>query len=150
MPPTGIKNLYCVYGTGVSTVESITFLKSAIPFGSSTSDTFGPGDGFVNARSLELCKMWPGVKLTELPGVSHVDMLRDQRFFSVVNKMLQTAHSSRSMPSIFSLAASFPSLNFAKFLLVTAHRVSGRFLEMENVLPIASYKTCERFLITCN
>lgn len=56
----------------------------------------GDGDGTVNKRSLESCRLWSNMKeqrgkniiVTELPGADHMGILSDSRVVNYVVKLL--------------------------------------------------------------
>ncbi|KAI5616183.1 group XV phospholipase A2 [Silurus asotus] len=69
--------VHCLYGTGIDTAEAYRY--STFP-DAEPEVVNGEGDGTVNVRSAVQCKRWTAeqkqpVKLVELPGNEHVNML---------------------------------------------------------------------------
>ncbi|TPP56028.1 Phosphatidylcholine-sterol acyltransferase (Lecithin-cholesterol acyltransferase)/ Phospholipase A [Fasciola gigantica] len=89
--PTGIDELYCIYGSGLPTTYQMiylppTFYRSAFPDQYPTLVT-GDGDGTVHMRSLQLCRFWPGVKSYELPGAEHLRIVGDSRLIDLLRQI---------------------------------------------------------------
>ncbi|XP_030240485.1 group XV phospholipase A2 [Drosophila navojoa] len=71
--------LHCLYGDGVSTVESLIYKKDTIN-GETPKLKMGYGDGTVNQRSLRACQSWEGyssahISTLALKGVDHMGIL---------------------------------------------------------------------------
>lgn len=87
--------VHCLYGSNVDTVERLHYPKSSDLDGSPTLIN-GDGDGTVNARSLQACTHWIGMKeqlgknvsTLQLPGVDHMGILRDNRVVQYVLDVL--------------------------------------------------------------
>lgn len=89
--PTGIDELYCIYGTGLPTTYQMiylppTFYRSAFPDQYPTLIT-GDGDGTVHTRSLQLCRFWPGAKSYEFPGAEHLRIVGDSRMIDLLRQI---------------------------------------------------------------
>ncbi|VDP92750.1 unnamed protein product [Echinostoma caproni] len=94
--PTGIDELYCVYGTGLATTYQMvylppTFYRSPFPDQSPTLIT-GDGDGTVHTRSLQLCRYWPGARSFEWPGAEHLRIVGDSRLIDLLSKVSGCSH----------------------------------------------------------
>lgn len=77
LTPPGVA-VHCLFGSGVDTSEAFQY-SDKFPDVEPTV-VYGDGDGTVNLRSAVQCKRWVGkqkqpVKLVELPGNEHVNML---------------------------------------------------------------------------
>uniref|UniRef100_A0A182NBL1 Phosphatidylcholine-sterol acyltransferase n=1 Tax=Anopheles dirus TaxID=7168 RepID=A0A182NBL1_9DIPT len=84
--------LHCLYGSNVSTVESLDYQKS-YDFSGTPVLKMGNGDGTVNTRSLEACKQWvPQQKqpiiTKEFPGADHMSILADVNVIDNIVKLL--------------------------------------------------------------
>ncbi|XP_028128275.1 phospholipase A2 group XV [Diabrotica virgifera virgifera] len=79
--PPGVE-VYCLYGTGVQTVERLYYKPGTDLTGYPTL-IYGDGDSTVNRRSLEGCMHWrtlqkQKVYVQELPKVDHLQILQDK------------------------------------------------------------------------
>ncbi|XP_056454895.1 group XV phospholipase A2 [Gadus chalcogrammus] len=91
LDPPGVA-VHCLYGSGVPTPESFRYsdkFPNAEPVGVGTGD----GDGTVNLRSATQCGRWVGrqrqpVKLLELPGNEHVNMLLNYTTVAYIKTLL--------------------------------------------------------------
>ncbi|KAL3311196.1 hypothetical protein Ciccas_010225 [Cichlidogyrus casuarinus] len=86
--PTGVDELYCIYGSNVSTAERMvysppSYFHAGFPDQQPTVE-YGNGDGTVNERSLSICQQWPNVKQLTLPQAEHLRILSDTRFIDFV------------------------------------------------------------------
>ncbi|XP_062552058.1 phospholipase A2 group XV-like [Armigeres subalbatus] len=84
--------LHCLYGSNISTVESINYEKS-YDFSGKPTLVYGDGDGTVNRRSLEACRHWSGqqkqkIYLREFPGSDHMTILSDLSVLDSIVKVL--------------------------------------------------------------
>lgn len=84
--------LHCLYGSGISTVDSLNYDKTYDLSGKPTLVN-GDGDGTVNKRSLEACRHWSSqqkqpVYLREFPGVDHMAILADLSVLDTIVKVL--------------------------------------------------------------
>lgn len=75
--------LHCLYGTGVSTVERLSYEKSG-DLNSTPKLEMGDGDGTVNYRSLAACRQWTmlqkePVHTMELQNVDHMQVLSNSQ-----------------------------------------------------------------------
>lgn len=78
--PPGVRT-FCLYGTHVQTVESISYNAKDIT-SSAPIWHYGEGDGTVNAKSLKGCSRWVDqqqqkVDVFEFPHADHFTVLRD-------------------------------------------------------------------------
>lgn len=78
--PPGVE-VHCIFGTNVGTVEKLVYKSDDLRSNPKLVD--GLGDGTVNARSLDACKLWAGqqtqnVYFLELPGRDHMAVLSDR------------------------------------------------------------------------
>lgn len=90
--PTGINELYCIYGTNISTIYQMSYAPANI-FHNAFPDqdpmiTYGDGDGTVHTRSLEVCKRWPGAKHIILAGAEHLRIVGDPRLIDFVRNII--------------------------------------------------------------
>lgn len=87
--------IHCLYGSDVPTVEKLHYTKSVDLSGTPTLIN-GDGDGTVNARSLQACTQWIGMKAQmgknistlQLPGVDHMGILSDNRIVQYILDVL--------------------------------------------------------------
>ena len=83
--------VHCFYGTGVETIESLTY---DIGFPDTHPNiTYGDGDGSVNTRSSEVCLKWAEGQTHQFfnqtfPGVDHNDILSDTNVLQAVEKVV--------------------------------------------------------------
>ncbi|VDP76424.1 unnamed protein product [Echinostoma caproni] len=89
--PTGVEEIYCVYGTSVSTGEQLLYrapglLRPAFP-DQVPIEIFGDGDGTVNLRSAEICRHWSNVKLIKIPNSDHQYILHDPRTLKLMREV---------------------------------------------------------------
>lgn len=83
--------LYCFYGADVETLEILDF-GSSLDLSGKPKIEYGPGDGLINARSLEACKIWSGeqkqpVHTKGYPGVNHNGVLSDRNLLRDVAQL---------------------------------------------------------------
>lgn len=84
--------IYCLYGTGIDTVENLNYEKTYDLSGKPTL-AMGDGDGTVNRRSLEACQYWNGqqkqpVHLQAFPGADHMQILANLAVMDRIVKVL--------------------------------------------------------------
>ncbi|XP_017853826.1 group XV phospholipase A2-like [Drosophila busckii] len=88
--------LHCLYGDGVSTVESLVYKKDNIA-GETPKLVMGVGDGTVNQRSLRACQHWVGytqspIANLALPGVDHMSILNNNDVLRYIRTVMQQLH----------------------------------------------------------
>nr|CAH8869280.1 unnamed protein product [Trichobilharzia regenti] len=88
--PQDVSELYCVYSTGLLTVDQLIYkppglFRSAFP-NQTPLLRYGDGDGTVNLRSLQVCNKWPNVKSFELTGSLHLSILNDKRLIDLLKE----------------------------------------------------------------
>ncbi|XP_071449019.1 lysosomal phospholipase A and acyltransferase-like isoform X2 [Hetaerina americana] len=87
--------VHCLHGLGVNTIERLEYAAGKFPDGYPNL-IFGDGDGTVNKRSLEGCTKWSQIGKKKngriyhqpIPGVSHMDILTDDRVLSYLRSLL--------------------------------------------------------------
>uniref|UniRef100_A0A182QYF1 Phosphatidylcholine-sterol acyltransferase n=1 Tax=Anopheles farauti TaxID=69004 RepID=A0A182QYF1_9DIPT len=84
--------LHCLYGSNVTTVESLDYQKSYDLSGTPVLK-MGNGDGTVNIRSLEACKQWTTqqkqpITTKAFPGADHMSILADVNVIDNIVKLL--------------------------------------------------------------
>ncbi|XP_072383690.1 lysosomal phospholipase A and acyltransferase-like isoform X1 [Diabrotica undecimpunctata] len=90
--PPGVE-VYCLYGTGVKTVERLYYKPGTDLTGYPTL-IYGDGDSTVNRRSLEGCIHWRTLQkqkvfVQELPNVDHLQILQDKSTQLYVKEILK-------------------------------------------------------------
>lgn len=89
--PTGVDEVYCLYGTSLPTDHKMVYSPPSIlrrPFPNQVPTVmYGNGDGTVNIRSLEVCKMWSNVTVIPLPLARHLEIMRDARVLKLMRKL---------------------------------------------------------------
>lgn len=80
--------LHCLYGTGIETVQRLSYEKGSGLDGTPKLET-GDGDGTVNYRSLAACKQWAGlqsasVTAVELDSVDHMGVLSHSKVLKYI------------------------------------------------------------------
>lgn len=88
--PPGVE-VHCLYGSGVDTVERLVYKGDV--FTNNPKLMGGDGDGTVNARSLEACKLWSGkqkqkVFSLSLPNIDHMMILADSQVIKYIVNVL--------------------------------------------------------------
>ncbi|KAG7247829.1 hypothetical protein CRUP_001411 [Coryphaenoides rupestris] len=89
--PPGVA-VHCLYGSGVPTPETFSY-SDKFPDAEPTAVVTGDGDGTVNLRSAKQCGRWLGqqpqpVKLLELPGNEHIDMMLNYTTVAYIKNVL--------------------------------------------------------------
>ncbi|KAK7601457.1 hypothetical protein V9T40_008898 [Parthenolecanium corni] len=74
--------VYCIYGVGFKTVESIYYSGSILD--SFTKAKCGNGDGIVNLRSFEVCKQWKNAEVKPFWGVNHFTIQSNSRVIEYI------------------------------------------------------------------
>ncbi|XP_066504890.1 group XV phospholipase A2 [Hoplias malabaricus] len=90
LDPPGVP-LHCLYGTGIPTAESYSYIT--FPDAEPSTVNNGDGDGTVNVISAVQCKRWKDlqkqpVTLMELPGNEHVAMLLNKTTVDYIGSVL--------------------------------------------------------------
>ncbi|VDP81782.1 unnamed protein product [Echinostoma caproni] len=89
--PTGVDNVYCVYGTQVDTAYQLVYRPptSSIPAFPEQKPQLimGDGDGTVDLKSLQMCHSWPGVKVVRIPGGRHRELVGDSRLIDLIQQI---------------------------------------------------------------
>lgn len=90
LTPPGVA-IHCLYGSGIDTSEAFQYTDK-FPDVEPTV-VYGDGDGTVNLMSAVQCKRWIGrqkqpVKLMELPGNEHVNMLLNFTTVAYIKRVL--------------------------------------------------------------
>ncbi|KAH8863504.1 Group XV phospholipase A2 [Schistosoma japonicum] len=93
-PPKDVPEVYCIYGSGLLSVEQIIFQSSSLFVSSFPNQSpriiYGNGDGTVNLRSLQVCKKWPSVKVVEISVSGHRQILNEKRFIDFLKYHVNT------------------------------------------------------------
>lgn len=89
-PPPNVTH-YCFYGTDVPTIAQITY--DSFPDQLPSKLSYGNGDGTVNARSLESCRLWKDkqvlpVVMKSFSKVTHEEMVTDKNVLAEIKKLL--------------------------------------------------------------
>ncbi|VEL29550.1 unnamed protein product [Protopolystoma xenopodis] len=100
-PPIGVDELYCLYGSNLTTMETLVYAPASFfrrPFPDQVPSLLsGNGDGTVNLRSLRVCLNWPRVEHIVLPGCEHVSILSSPLFIDHVARILNAKLPANSM-----------------------------------------------------
>ena len=93
LAPPGVA-VHCLYGSGVPTPETFRY-SDKFPNAEPVEVVTGDGDGTVNRQSATQCSRWVGqqrqpVKLLELPGNEHVNMLLNYTTVAYIKTLLCT------------------------------------------------------------
>ncbi|CAL8358543.1 unnamed protein product [Lota lota] len=91
LAPPGVA-VYCLYGSGVPTPETFRY-SDKFPDAEPVAVVTGDGDGTVNLHSATQCGRWAGrqpqpVKLLELPGNEHINMLLNYTTVAYIKTVL--------------------------------------------------------------
>ncbi|XP_061450403.1 phosphatidylcholine-sterol acyltransferase isoform X2 [Rhineura floridana] len=91
LPPPGVE-VYCLYGTGVPTVETYIY-DDRFPYEDPVDVVYADGDDTVSRCSLELCKQWhtqqkEKVHVLELHGANHLNMVFENSTLNYINEIL--------------------------------------------------------------
>ncbi|KAK4475693.1 hypothetical protein MN116_000959 [Schistosoma mekongi] len=93
-PPKDVPEVYCIYGSGLLTVEQIIYQSSSLFVSSFPNQSpriiYGNGDGTVNLRSLQVCKEWPSVNVVEFAVSGHRQILNEKRFIDFLKYHVNT------------------------------------------------------------
>ncbi|CAH8591563.1 unnamed protein product [Schistosoma turkestanicum] len=88
--PEHVPEIYCIYGSGLLSVERLIFKSSSFFVSSFPNQTprviYGNGDGTVNLRSLKVCAKWPTAKVVEFVASEHQPILSEKRFIRFVKR----------------------------------------------------------------
>lgn len=93
--------VHCLHGYGVKTIERLEYAPGKFPDGYPNL-IYGDGDGTVNGISLSGCTRWsqkgsgPKIYHQPIPGVSHMDILADDRVLSYLQSLLSGPHKKLS------------------------------------------------------
>ncbi|KAL1124391.1 hypothetical protein AAG570_001020, partial [Ranatra chinensis] len=84
--------VHCLHGYAVDTVERIVYGPGQFPDGKSTF-VVGDGDGTVNRRSLEACRIWNDhqkqkIYYENFVNMDHMDILKDDRSISYILRVI--------------------------------------------------------------
>lgn len=89
--PTGVDEVYCIYGSNLPTTYYLLYSEAGW-FQPEFPDQYptlvpGNGDGTVPSRSLQLCRRWNGAKSLIFDGAEHLRIVGDSRFVNLLKQI---------------------------------------------------------------
>ncbi|KAK4467560.1 hypothetical protein MN116_008851 [Schistosoma mekongi] len=93
-PPKDVPEVYCIYSSGLLSVEQIIYKSSSLFVSSFPNQSpriiHGNGDGTVSLHSLQVCKEWPSVNVVESAVPEHRQILNEKRFIDFLKYHVNT------------------------------------------------------------